>query len=163
MCSTLPCILWELCWQSSRGNNIFIGLHPIVGINHWKLSRSLLASLHDRNLIVLKKDFVDCDDPSLGRLSTATLGLAGVVALEWEEFISSLWEAGIIFSEASDTLVCIGNKQMGTVMTSLAYSSLFKKYRVLQLDWWHTKLWKMKVPSKAKCFAWLVLSHKILT
>ena len=33
LCTDLPIILCDIFWQVGRGNNIFIGLDPIVGIN----------------------------------------------------------------------------------------------------------------------------------
>ena len=63
-------------------------------------------------------------------LSSNALGMTREDAKDWEENISCLWEAGIELSDSSDKMLWIGNNQMGTITTKLAYLSLFKHYQM---------------------------------
>ena len=138
-------------------------MDQIVGIGHCKFSDNLLSSLEAKNITVLKHAVVDCDDLTTGWLSAHFLGLSGMEALEWDVFTSKSREAGIFFTDEPDSLVWSGNKEAGSVTTSLAYSSIFKIYRTYQPVWWNSILWKRRVSPKVKCFTWLAPNHKILT
>ena len=59
--TTLPYIFPGLCWLVGRGNLIYIGLDPIMGISNFTLSHPLLVWLHGRNLVLLKHFFVQND------------------------------------------------------------------------------------------------------
>ena len=92
-----------------------------------------------------------------------SLGLEGACVVQWEDYVDSLREAGITFSKDPVYLEWIGNKQSGSVTTSLAYLTLLSQHQVYRSKWWHIVIWKVKVPQKLKCFMWLSIRHKILT
>lgn len=133
--STLLLILRDLYWQVGRGNNIFIGLDPIVGINEWQLSHRLIAHLHQRNLIVLKQAQAFGEDYEPDWISSDALGMIGEEAMEWEEYTSCLREASIELIGRSNKMVWSGNNQMGTVTAKLAYLSLFKQSQIPRTKW----------------------------
>ena len=71
-----------------RGNNIFIGLDPIMGMDQWFISRTLLAHLHHKNMVILKMVYEVGADSEPGWLSLNVLGLTDDVAREWKEYTS---------------------------------------------------------------------------
>ena len=75
--TTFPYIFPNLCWLAGRGNLIYIGLDPIVGMPNFTLSNPLLAWLHSRHLLLLKQVFIHIDSLAPRWLSSTDIDLTG--------------------------------------------------------------------------------------
>ena len=71
--------------------------------------------------------------------------------------------AGILLTGVPDVMIWADDKNFGLVTASIVYESLLFNQLHIDLLWWFSKIWKAKVPQKVKCFAWLVLKHKVLS
>ena len=145
-----------------RGSNISIGRDQIAGMIHCIFYENLQSSLHDWNITVLNQAAVVGGPQFSGWKLAHSLGLIGMVAGEWDDFLVQLREAEITLNTVLDSLVWKGNMKNDIVTTKLAYESLLKVHSSFQSMWWHSVLWMKKVARKIKCFFLLTLNHKIL-
>ena len=70
----------------------------------------------------------------------------GDLASEWSLYIDQLYDADISLNSVHDHTVWVANKQTGVVRANLAYLEILKSFEDPDFQWWHTTLWKIKIP-----------------
>lgn len=60
-------------------------------------------------------------------------------------------------------MVCTWNKVDGSVTVLEAYKALVSLTSDYDCRWWHSVIWKYKIPLKITLFMWLCLYNKVLT
>jgi hypothetical protein len=79
----------------------------------------------------------------------------------WEEFLAELRKTHICLKDALHELKWEMNLIGGEYRVKIGYQCLLP-YVWAKGDWWWTKLWKVRVPSKCILFMWLVLCNRVL-
>jgi hypothetical protein len=91
------------------------------------------------------------------------LGLDGILAGEWDDYIRALNRSSVYLTNSLDVLCWSWNVSLGEVTAKEAYATLsFQSWRC-SVKWWHRALWDWNIPIKIKLFCWLLLENKVLT
>ena len=88
------------------------------------------------------------------------LGLAGMLAKEWDMYIYNLNQGNFTLSTKYDKMVWAFNAREGQVTAKLAHRSIILNNSYSETKWWMHWLWKGSVPLKIKLFSWLCLKNK---
>ena len=91
------------------------------------------------------------------------LGMDGNNDLEWNLYVSKIYQGGINLCDKPHKLVWVYNKKNGSMTAMLAYHSMVMKGSIDGNVWWTKWLWKGIVPLKIKLFIWLCLKINIIT
>ena len=89
--------------------------------------------------------------------------MGGDWKLLWDKFTSGLEHGRIRFTDQNDSLLWSHNKYVGVLTAALGYECIvhhFKKCAAdlsLVLD----LLWKLNIPTKIKCFIWLLVRNRV--
>jgi hypothetical protein len=91
------------------------------------------------------------------------LMLSDEIAIEWEDYIIVLQEAGVSLSDHRDSLMWIGGDASGRINVKNLYDTVSSTQDHQSAQGWKANLWKWKVRIKINLFLWLAASNKILT
>ena len=94
----------DISGQVGRGNCIYIGIDPMVGIAQPLLSNSLLDWLLGKNFVILKDIYVQNDQLSPHWISSSGLGLSGTWDTEWNAYVDYLYNASISLNSDRDEI-----------------------------------------------------------
>jgi len=75
----------------------------------------------------------------------------------------TLYRLGITLIQSDDKLLWARNQTEGVVTSKLAYRYLTEGGGGPINNWWAQGLWEWHIPTRLKCFFWLVLHNRILT
>ena len=95
-----------------RGNCIYIGIDPIVGIEQPFLSNLLLDWLHEKHLVTLQDIYVFKNQFTPYWLSSSNLGIPVELTPKWNSFVESLYNAGFILNYDWDVIVYLGQLKL---------------------------------------------------
>lgn len=70
---------------------------------------------------------------------------------------------GISLSNELDSLWWDFGIGDGNISVAQAYSAMASEAVPITKDWWHSLIWKWKIPGKIRLFIWLALNSKIIT
>ena len=86
----------NLCWNVGRGNCIYVGIDPLVGIDRPFLSDRMLDWLHENHLVTLQYIYISFNWHKACWLSLDNLGLPLTLAPEWNSYVATLYNAWCI-------------------------------------------------------------------
>jgi len=82
---------------------------------------------------------------------------------EWSSYLEYLNRAGILLNQTDDRLVWAINTLDGSVTVKAAYDHMMESCSDIDGKWWAHSLWHWHMPTKLKCFFWLVIHNRTLT
>ena len=161
---TLPWLGCHLSWQVGNGNDILIGIDPIIGVpSSLSLPDDLRTFLEDLDINTLSQARNTLPDSQHYWYSAEDLCIDGVWKDAWDAYTRGLHLCGIHLTAQPDTLLWDFNKQDGSISAKLVYDCIVKSFPPSFGSRLHTYLWSSTLPSKIGCFIWLALRNKILT
>lgn len=160
----LPIIKENLHWLIGSGQLSRVGVNRIVGVsNGGHLSDALVQHFHDRGFFYLEHFCTHHSDRGYYWLNARYFRLTGSHKEEWSSYLESLNRAGIVLNHAGDKLVWAINSLGGSVTVKAAYDHLIGSCSNIDGEWWAHSLWHWHMPTKLKCFFWLVIFNRTLT
>ena len=81
-----------------RGNCIYVGIDALVGIDRPFMSNRMLDWLHENHLVTLQDIYISFNQHKACWLSSDDLGLPLTLAPEWNSYVATLYNAGIILN-----------------------------------------------------------------
>ena len=153
-----------LAWHVGNGQNIVVGVDPIIGTHSLSdLPLGLRDYLKDFGIVSL--NHAQNTLPGLHKYwyTTEDLDIVGEWKLAWDNYIRCLEQGRICLNPFVDSLVWNHNKHNGNVTAELVYDLIVLSTSPLNCSKLHAFLWSCNIPLKIRCFIWLALANKILT
>lgn len=95
----------DLGWKVGRGNCIYIGIDPMVGIERPFLYNLMLDWLHEKHFVSLQDIYVFINQHTPSWLSSSDLGLPLSLVPEWNAYVDALYNVGFILNTDRDEIV----------------------------------------------------------
>ena len=154
----------HLTWQVGNGNDIWIGIDPVIGIPTSHLfPDGLRFYLEDLDIKTLSEACNTLSDSQHYWYSAEELYLDGEWKEVWNSYTRNLDLNGIRLSSQSDSLIWDYNKKDGTISADKVYDCIVKSFSPAMGSRLFKTLWSGTLPRKIGCFSWLVLRNKVLT
>ena len=154
----------HMAWQVGDGENILLGIDPIVGLHSsFRLPEDLRSYLEDMNICTLAQAQNSLHYAQSYWLSAEDLDLGGSYNIIWNEYIEGLSGAGIRLTDHSDDLVWTYKKNSGSITAKAAYDCIVCSHLPPVSNLADSLLWTKALPNKISCFIWLSLQNRILT
>jgi len=146
---------WDSYWQGCSSGAWFEGL---------SLSRSSeTTSLFNIHFLYQAKSPSADLNYCTKWLSSADLGLSGVLAQEWTFFCMTLTEAGIRLHTEADVFLWNGGDRSGLLTARNVYREISSTIWDHRCIGWHKNLWQWPIALKQKLFVLLALNDKLST
>ena len=147
-----------------NGNDIYIGVDPIVGNSSpYSLLVELRSYLEDLDICTLSQTHNILPDSQHYWYTAEDLGVAGDWKDAWDAYTGRLAQAGIHLTTQADSLAWDFNKKDGSLTTKLAYDRIVNHYSPRAGNRMDSFIWNRALPCKIGCFTWLVFWNKITT
>ena len=161
---TLPWMGNHLAWQVGDGENILLGVDPIVGSHSsFSVPEDLRSYLMDLNIGTLSQTHNSLSNSQSYWYTAEDLDLGGSYKQIWNAYTEGLFCAGIRLSDCPDDIVWDYNKKKGTISARDAYDCIVHSCSASVANHVDSFLWTKALPKKISCFIWLALRNKILT
>ena len=122
---TLPWLGRELAWQVGNGENILLGIDPIVGTsNSCSFPSGLLDFLDDLEINTLARAHNTLPGTLHYWYNAEDLCITGTWKTAWDSFTNALDLGGIRLYSRADSLIWAFNKHNGSVTANLVYDSI---------------------------------------
>ena len=82
------------------------------------------------------------------------------LAQEWNGYVQGLNILGVRLMDIEDIIVWNGNKVGSQLTTKSTYDTIYFMSSKSSSEWWSNTIWKWNLPTKLKCFLWLILKNK---
>ena len=153
----------HLAWQVGNGENILLGIDPIVGFrSSYSLPEDLRSYLEDLNVCSLAQARNTLSSRSYW-YTLEDLDIGGSYSTIWNNYIESLIGAGIRLSNSSDDLVWTYKKNAGSITAKAVYDCIVFSHSPPAPSPAESSLWNRALPNKISCFIWLSIRNRILT
>ena len=160
----LPWLGNHLAWKDGNGNDILLGVDPIIGThNFYILPEELRSYLEDLDISTLSQAHNILPDAWSYWYTADELGLGGSLKEAWNAYTKGLLSGGIHLSPLSDSLVWDFNKKEGTISAKCAYDCIVHSFSHPVGSRIYLLLWNNDLPDKIGCFIWLDIGNKLLT
>ena len=147
-----------------NGENVLIGIDPIVGIqSSFSLPEDLRSYLEDLNICFLAQAHNSLFPSRCYWYTAEDLNLGGSYSTIWNNYIAGLIGAGIRLIDCSDDLVWTYKKNSGSITAKAAYDCIVCSHIPPAANHADSFLWNKALPNKISCFIWLSLRNRILT
>ena len=153
-----------MAWQVGNGDNILLGIDPIVGSHSsFILPEDLRSYLEDLNICTLSHAHNSLINAQSYWFTADDLDLGGSYKLIWNAYVEGLAGAGIRFSNCPDEIVWVYNKKSGSISTRNVYDCIVRSSLLPVPNPVDSYLWNKALPNKISCFFWLDIRNRILT
>ena len=153
-----------MAWQVGNGENILLGIDPIVGPHtSFCLPEDLRTNLEDLNMCTLSQAHNSLINAQSYWFTADDLNLGGTFKLIWTEYVEGLSGAGIRLTDRNDELVWVFNKKSGSISARNTYECIVRSSSPLASNPVNSYLWNKALPNKISCFIWLALRNRVLT
>ena len=123
----LPWMGNHLAWQVGSGENILLGIDPIVGSHSpFNLPEELRSYLKDLNIRTLSQAHNSLSNAQCYWFTADDLDLGGSFKSTWNAYIKGLTGAGIRLTNSPDKLAWIYNKNSGSMTAKNAYDCIVR-------------------------------------
>ena len=161
---TIPWMGSYLAWQVGNGNDILVGIDPVIGsTNSFLFPDGLRSYLEDLEIKTLAQVHNTLPDAYQYWYTAEELLLAGEWKDIWNSFVRHLVQNGIRLTDEPDSLLWEFNKKDGKLSAAKAYECIVRSHNPVLGSPLYTSLWSKSLPCKIGCFLWLVLRNKVLT
>ena len=137
-------LVGNILWSFGRGDRILIWIDYILGMNNSNhLPSCVLDALHLWVFFFLNQAYRHIHNslsyPSW--MDASDLGLSGVTAMFWDQYISDLKMVGLVHMNREDILSWNGSLCCGNVVVSEIYSYISRATHHLSSKCWFMKAW----------------------
>ena len=158
---TLPWMGTHMAWQVGDGENILLGIDPIVGSqSSFSLLEDLRSYLEDMNICTLSQAQNSLHNAQSYWLTADDLDLGGSYKITWNAYIEGLSGAGICLTNRLDELVWDYKKKSGSITAKNAYECIVFSLSPPAANLADSLLWTKALPNKISCFIWLSIWNR---
>ena len=153
-----------LIWKVGNGKAIWVGLDPIVGLGSpFTLPLDLWDYLEDYGISTLDQARNYSTGAQKYWFTAEELDLGGDWKLLWDNFTSGLEYGRIRLSEQNNSLLWSHDKYFGVLTVAHGYECIVSTNCTTDLSPVLDLLWKLNIPTKIRCFIWLLVRNRVLT
>jgi len=150
---TLPWMGTHMAWQVGNGDNILLGIDPIVGSHSsFILPEDLRSYLEDLNICTLSHAHNSLINAQSYWFTANDLDLGGTFKSIWTEYVEGLSGACIRLTDHPDDLVWVYNKKSGSISAKNAYDCIVRSSSPPATNPVDSHLWNKALLNKISCF-----------